>query len=349
MEPLFKPGPVNTSQLQFQVGTANLNGTLGLNTVVTFRAPTGLSPLLDDTPVITLPFTNTAAVAPNTDAGTNMISGPAVQPPNGVAATPTTFSVSVGAFAYGFLGVNSSTTGANNSLFYGPHSNSAQFGSPYYTPAAGATVARRPFYIGPGNPFLPTLPTTGTNYVGAPSGFTTFYMAPTTGTYSLSVGLNNATSPIPTYTSTTAMTSIALLGKMGTPAYVSDGAGGGTVTVTIPPGVTETGIFITDRSVVASLAGGGPASNNPYFTLFVKGTGVQTVTLAPGSIATGDVLRVIAVGFDYPAFEAAPIGGGPPQAPVINNTGTACSFSGLTSTCPGQADVTESAAAGATE
>ncbi len=334
-EPPRTIAPLTSNKLQFQVGTANLNGTLGLNTVVTYRADTGLSALLDSTPVITLPFTNTGATGSNTDAGTNHISG-SPQPANGVAAVPTTFGTAVGAFAYGFLGVNSATTGANNSLFYGPTSNPGQFGSPYYAPAAG-TVAQRPFYIGPGNPFLPTLPPTGTNYVGAPSGFTTFYMAPTTGTYSLSVGLSGTSTPVPTYTATTTMTTITPLGLMGTPVYVSDGAGGGTVTVTIPPGVTETGIFITDRTQLT------------YYTLFIRGTGVQTATLPAGSIPATDTLRIIAVGFDYPAFEAAPIGANPPAAPLINNTGTPCTFNATNSTCTGQADLTESNAAAATE
>jgi hypothetical protein len=58
---------------------------------------------------------------------------------------------------------------------------------------------------------------------------------------------------------------------------------------------------------------------------------------------------LVAVSFDYPAMEAVPVGAGPPQAPVINNSGTACTFSGTTSTCPGQADVTVSGAVTAAE
>jgi hypothetical protein len=321
------------SQLQFQVGTANLNGTTGLNTVVTFRQPNGLSALLDDTPVITLPYTNTGATGASIDAGKNTISG-VPQPANGVAVPSSTFGTAIGAFAYGLLSVNSSTTGANSSAFY-PAANTM----PYYVPAAGATVARRAFYVGPGNPFVTSLPLTDTNYVGAPSGFTTFYApTPTTGSYSLSVGLAGAAPAIPTFTATTTLSSTAVLGLISKPVYTSTGAaGGGTVTFTVPAGVTETAVFINDRTA------------GTWFTLFTKGTGAQSLTLAAGSIPSGDVVRIIAIGFDYPAMEAVPFGSAPPQAPVINNSGSACSFSGTTSTCPGQADLTESAETNTTQ
>ncbi|MBV8369875.1 MAG: hypothetical protein JO036_13255 [Candidatus Eremiobacteraeota bacterium] len=322
------------SELQFQVGTANLQGVAGLNTVVTFRQPNGLSALLDNTPTITLPFTNTAppSVAAN-DSGTNRISG-TPQTNNGQPSTdPRTFSQSVGAFAYGFLASNSTTTGANNSAFY-PSTNSM----PYYTAAA-----RRAFYVGPGNPFVPNFKdgSLGTTFSGYPSGFTTFVLTPGAGTYTLAVGLPNASTPIPTFTATTTLANTTLLPNMPAPVVTSDGTGGLTVTETIPPGILETLIFIVDRNTAN------------FYTLVMRGTGPQTATLADNlgpitggvagpSLNPGDLYRVFAFGFDYPAIEAVPVGANPPQAPVINNAGTPCTFSGTSSTCPGQADLTQS-------
>ena len=335
---------VGASQLQFQVGTANYNGTRALNTVVTFRQPNGLSALLDDTPVITLPFTNNASVAAaGNDSGTNLISG-AAQPPNGVAATPSTFGTGVGAFAYGFLASNSSTAGSNNSTFY-PTTNR----SPYYGSNLAPAQTARAFYVGPGSSFVPnfkdgTFPST---FFGYPSGWTTFGLNPTVGTYSLSVGLANTSTPIPTFTATTTLASLTMLPNFPSPTYVSNGAGGGTVSLVVPAGVTETLVELVD----IGNAGSPPTFIPLYYTLVVRGTGPQTATLASNlgnitagvagpSIPVGDTVRVIALGFDYPAIEGVPVGASPPQAPVINNSGAACSFSGTNSTCPGQADIT---------
>jgi hypothetical protein len=344
VEPPKTIANTTADQLQFQVGTANLQGVAGLNTVVTFRQPNGLSALLDDTPTITLPFTNTApaSVAFN-DSGTNRISG-TPQTNNGQPSTdPRTFSQSVGAFAYGFLASNSSTTGANNSAFYTGNT------MPYYAltnpPGPG-----RSFYVGPGNPFVPNFKdgSLGTTFSGYPSGFTTFVLAPQTGTYTLSVGLPNASTPIPTFTATTMLSNLTLLPAMPAPGVTSDGTGGLTVTETIPPGILETLIFIVDRNTAN------------YYTLVMRGTGPQTATLADNlgpitggvagpSLNPGDLYRVFAFGFDYPAIEAVPVGAGPPQAPVINNTSGACTFSGTSSTCPGQADLTQSPPTGGAE
>lgn len=353
-EPPYTPVNVgNTAKLQFQVGTANYTGAGGgvfLNTVVTYRQPDGLSALLDSTPNIALPFTNTApaAAGSNNDFGKNQITG-TVQTNNGVASTdPRTFSQSVGAFSYGFLASNSSTTGGNNSVFY-PSSNAM----PYYAAAAG--VPKVAYYVGPGNSMVSNFNngSIGTVFDGYPSGFTTFALTPTTGTYTLTVGLPNASTPIPTFTSTTTMATVTPLPAMPAPVFTPDGAGGGTVTQTVPPGVTETMIELEDTSAYGAV--GTSASCACFFTLIVHGSGAQTATLADNlgtvtnggtagpSIAPGDHWAVTSVGFDYPAMEAVPVGSSPPQAPVINNSGTACTFSGTSSTCPGQADLTVSA------
>ena len=349
-EPPRTIAPLASNQLQFQVGTANYNGTLALNTVVSFRQPNGLSALLDDTPTITLPFTNTApASLAGNDSGTNTISG-SPQPPNGVAAAPSTFGTAVGAFAYGFLAANSATNGANTTAFY-PTTNR----SPYYGAAMTPPQTARSFYIGP--PFVPnfkdgTFPggcsATTCAFIGYPSGFTTFGLTPTTGAYALGVTLTGTSTTVPNYTSTTTMTSIVPLPVFPAPAYASDHAGGGTITFVSPAGTRETLIEIVDTT-----------AGNSY-SIVVQGAGPHTATLPANlgvvqggvtgpSIPVGNGVRVIAVGFDYPAMEAVPSTPNPPQAPVINNAGTACTFSGTSSSCPGQADLTVAPTVTATE
>ncbi len=353
VEPHYTPvNLANTAKLQFQVGTANYQGTVYLNTVVTYRSTNGLSALLDSTPTITLPFTNTAPATVNSggtteilaggDSGTNKISG-TQQTNNGTpSSNPLSFAQDTGAFAYGFLSSNSTTTGANNSVFYpaGPRSvqGNVYEGNrmPIYGPAVGRT--QRAFYVGP--PFA-TFGAFGTTFLGYPSGFTTFALTPTTGSYSLSVGLVNASSSVPTFTATTSMGALTTLPAFTTaPTYASDGAaGGGTVTVAgIPAGATETAVFMRDISPTAGVVA--------YYTIVFHGGGTQTGMLPDGHIASGDAVDAVAVAFDYPAMEAVPMGSGPPQAPVINNSGGACSFSGTTSTCPGTADISLSPTGG---
>lgn len=342
--PPYTPANVaGQSQLQFQVGTATLpNGTLGLNTVTTFRQPNGLSAVLVDTPTITLPFTNTApASAAGADSGTNAISGRAQTPSATPTPPPSTFGTTVGAFAYGFLAVNSTQTGANNSVFY-PSSNTM----PYYY-----SGTKRAYYVGPGNTFVPNFKdgSLGTAFNGYPSGFTAFALTPTTGSYSLTVAIPGSNVSVPSFTATTALSSTAALPAFAAPAFTPDGSGGGTVAVTVPAGATEAAVFLRD----SRLDSGGNVTAQYYYTLFTKTPGAQTLTLAPNlgpvtagvagpSVTSGDSVTAYAVAFDYPAMEAVPVGSGLPQAPVVNNAGTACTFSGTSSTCPGQADISMS-------
>ena len=91
-----------TAKLQFAVGTANIAGTTGLNTVVTFRQPNGLSATFVNTPTITGPAT---FVVPGSGLDTNTISG-SPQVAAGLASTITTFGQNGGAFAYGLAPIS---------------------------------------------------------------------------------------------------------------------------------------------------------------------------------------------------------------------------------------------------
>lgn len=371
VEPSKTIANLSANELQFQVGTANYAGTTFLNTVVSFRQPNGLSAMLVSTPSIALPFTNTApatvggaacpacVVVAGDDSGKPQITGTQIQN-NGVIPTdPRSFPQSVGAFAYGFLASNVSTSGANNSTFYPSTSNpnpnavpptigQLAIRQPIYGAAVVPAVTQRAFYVG--SPFAPNFfdGSLGTAFNGYPSGFTTFALTPTVGTYSLTVGLPNASTPVPNFVATTTLASLATLPVMATPVFTTDGAGGGTFTLTVPAGIRETAIFIRD------LAPSGATIF--YYTLVTHATGPQTLTLpdaigppanampppATGNftLVPGDTVSYVAIGFDYNAMEAVPIGANPPQAPNISNGAAACSGPGTSSTCTGQADIT---------
>jgi len=127
IEPPFTAVNVqSTTQLQFRVGTAHYaNGAVYLNTLATYRQPTGLSGTLFNTPTITGPAgfavpvngtfttsTGTGATS-GTDGGTNHISAtPPTQP--GTPAVATTFNQTGGVFSYGFAPANSTTAGTAN-------------------------------------------------------------------------------------------------------------------------------------------------------------------------------------------------------------------------------------------
>jgi len=233
-----------------------------------------------------------------------------------------TFGESGGAFAYGFAPINSTPQASAN--FGG-------FALPFYTDTMAVPVRQTSYIVGPGNPVVPNFRdgTQPPGFPGYPVGFTDFAATPVAGTYALTVHLGTANgNTVPDFTTSATLTSAATLGTFPTPVYVSDGAGGGAATVAIPAGVTETFVYVLDRD-----------SGNVY-TLFTRASGTQTLTLPPNigpfskgvagaSIPVGDRVRVYAVGFDYPALEAIPIGAAPAQTPAITGAN-------------GQADLTSS-------
>jgi hypothetical protein len=314
------------SKLQFAVGTANIAGTPGLNTVVTFRQTDGLSGTLLNTPRIVGPHGFVVPADPNnptnTDVGANVING-SPQVASGAASTSTTFGLSGGAFAYGFAPLNSDVTGTPN---FGA------FALPFYAAAS----AQQSYILGPGNAFVPnfrdgTIP----GFPGYASGFTDFASAPVAGTYTLTVTVPTSGQVIAPFTAAATLKSTALLGAFATPIFASDTTGGGAVTVTVPAGCREALIYVVDTTAGLS------------YTFETTAPGTQTITIpddigpilsgvAGPTLAAGDAVSVFAAGFDYPAIEASPIGKNPPQTPKITGAN-------------GQADITTSAAASGTQ
>lgn len=324
-----KTANLSANVLQFAVGTANIAGTLGLNTVVTYRQPNGLSGTLLNTPVITGPagFANTGSAASSNcagagiDAGTNRMSGQP-QPLLGTAAAASTFGTAGGAFSYGFQ-PNNSTTGGGVSF------------ARYALPCFSATTTQ---YIG-GPPAFPQVRdgNSPSGFQGFAMGFTDFALTPVTGTYSLTLTVptgfdSNGNATFTTVSANGNLGSLTMLPTIAAPTFAFDGVGGGSIGVTIPPGVTEAYAIVRD-------GGGGscfPASQSPpvYYTVRTTTAGPQTLTLPSNlgptigtgstrSICSGDTVRVYVVGFDYPANAANPAFNSSQNPPISGANGQA--------------------------
>ncbi|HEY6237304.1 MAG TPA: hypothetical protein VIW69_19540 [Candidatus Elarobacter sp.] len=351
--------PIASNVLEFTVGTANIAGFTGLNTVVSYRQPNGLDGTLLNTPTIAGPagFVNsTAAAQSGNDAGTNTISGSPQPLPAGTAAAATTLGTSGGAFAYGFQPANSTTAGGVSFTRYALPIYAVGTTSPYTTITPAATPVAMPYIGGP--PFFPNVRdgTFPSGFLGYPIGFTDFRLAPAAGSYTLTLnvptGFDRNGNPTSANVSASAtLASLVPLPTFATPVFTPDGTGGGTIAVTVPAGVTEALVILQDRDGVCYPgANGAPA----YFGFRTTTVGAQVIavpnrmgptfgsqtstptictsaqnTPTGGPVVAGDRFRVYAVGFDYPALEAGPPGNRL-QAPAI---------AGAT----GQSDVTTSA------
>jgi hypothetical protein len=331
INPSVSPGNLNSDKLQMAVGTANIafDGAVGLNVVTTFRQPNGLSAVLLDTPTITGPggFVVTAN-APSLDAGTNHISG-SVQVQTSQTPPPNTFGFAGGAFKYGFAPYNSDNAGD-------PYPNGpALYAEPFYSGNAVPIAGGPPAY-----PFF----NNGTFISGFPGysqGFTAFETPVATGQYSLSVIVPIANGASKTFTGAATLTNAAPLPTIGAPAFASDDAGGGAITVTVPadPRIVETMIYVADTSsglffTIGPIAGSGALNGAlPDKLGACSGNGCQNGSGATQSLATGDSYQVYAITYDYPAFEASPPGS-TAQLPAItgpNSGGQAdISISGVT-------------------
>ena len=319
-----------TTKLQFAVGVANYAGSPALNTVATFRQANGLSATLLNTPSIVGPvgFVVPAGVssAGNDSGSSNITSTPQALP--GVKAAPTTFGQSGGVFAYGFAPLNS---GRNAPGGYGA------FQEPFYTDAASASFTAFSPLLGPPATSNFRDGITDPIFPGYPSGFTSFLgVTLVPGQYTLNV-LIPAADPklISNLTATANLVSTAMLPTFTTPVFASDTTGGGSISLTVPSGVTETIVYLSD------------GTSGLTYSFFVTGSGPQTITVpdnigkispkgaTSATLGSGDSVSIVAVGFDYPAFEAAPPSNHS-QTPTIVGPN-------------GQADLTASAAGMGTE
>jgi hypothetical protein len=256
------------SALQFRVGTALFaDGTVGLNTLVTFRNTGGASATSINTPAITGPAgfvvpnnaqTNPAGGTEDADVGTNMITG---TPPNGT--TTTSFGLTGGAFSYGFANSNTSQVGTavysqfvstskpNNALYLDTDStivvgsgkgtvegtivpkvfgasDVGAIGNSYPSPLFAPQTNRLPFLIGP--PAVADFhnATVAAGFLGYDSGFTAFAATPVAGTYSLTINVPaTVTQSAATFTQAATLASVAPLGAEATPVVITSTGDGG--------------------------------------------------------------------------------------------------------------------------
>lgn len=143
---------------------------------------------------------------------------------------------------------------------------------------------------------------------------------PTSGTYGLKTVVQANGQNQPYGASATLPATPTVLGNESAPSYASGGAtGGGTFTVSVPAGVTETLVVVLQSGAEVATA---------------KTTGT-TATLPAGTLTPGTSYTAFAIGADYPLVEA-----GPPastsMAPKLTGAG-------------GTSDLTVSGAAGFTQ
>jgi hypothetical protein len=300
------PGSPSYSHLQFVAGTANIAGQIGLNTVVTLRQPNGLSAVGSSTPTITWDGAFTNAGGTGHDAGTNQISGVLPANPAGGAVAKSTFGTAWGAFGYGFSPSNSTTAGGPTTIqqpclpLYAAALTAPNLSTGTLNCAAGAQ-----FFGGP--PAFPNVRGVGVaGQLGGFLGFTPFAGLapapnPATGAATFTLSVSLPTSPVIKLAPVTSTMHIfAGLGTFATPAFTSDGAGGGSIAYALPAGVTEAYLEVIDwgpdDTTPSPNCNFATAGASPYF---------YTIKVTPGSpdpIALGDNLAAL------PGLGALPAG-----------------------------------------
>ncbi|GAC1534642.1 MAG: hypothetical protein NVS2B17_03950 [Candidatus Velthaea sp.] len=327
------------STLQFAVGTANIAGQSGLNTVVTFRQSNGLSAVGYSTPSITWDgaFTNTSAVqfdgtqtGPNVDDGKPQITGSAL-PQAGVKPPTSTFGAgnsglgfSWGAFGYGFNPSNSATNGGPNALqvpclpVYAATAPGLAAGSPGCNANSGPSftfadlAADGAMYVG-GPPAFPQVRGVAlTGQLGAYLGFVPFaglspapsVATPGKSTFTLNLAIP-AIGGTQTATTTATMTNFAKLGTFATPTFTPTAGGGGVVNYVLPALVTEAYLMVVNWGP----GGGGGANYNygaggaPFFyTIRVTG---GTSAVLPDNLGATPAIGALPAGRSTKTFCSA--------------------------------------------
>jgi hypothetical protein len=345
---------VSKNVLQLAVGTANIYGDVpanamtGINVVTTYRQPVGgqapgRSGTLVNSPTFSGPFVLPATAGTADGYDSTIETGPA---PNEVSTstmsytpqtgtTVSTFGISGGAFGIGLEPFNYQSGGQPAEV--------APYTVPLYDPVSGDTNAFVPWGGPPA--FDPNGDGLGVRDGGVyPSGTFGISMGidpfagitPVTGTYTLLVKVPGQGSGFAgSSTATANLTSTALLPAIPAPATVTaDGLGGlSSIPITLPAGVTEAYIQITDLGPDSGAdkqpaSCNGSAVDNPtYYTIYVNASGSATLgdssgpgtpsaptpslctsaqnTTANSATTDGDDFTISIIAFDYPQYEAS--------------------------------------------
>lgn len=345
------------STLQVAVGTANLYGgdpkagnqSIGMNVVTTLRTPQGKSVLVS-TPTLTGPFTLPATtratafgIVPDASGSTvelgpttaelahgGMISATPQVPPGTVQINPSSFGVSGGDFANGFMPSNADNVGTVSDTPYVEALYDQCPGVPSCTPnpnsftAWGGPPAFDPNHDGQGT----RDGTFDASVFGVAEGINVFFGTTVNpGAYTMNV-------TIPTINQNFTKTAGANVGTVHTlpnavaPVYKPDGNGGGTFAVTMPAGASDGLIQILDLGPVGSSSN--PTPLNCYkqgqapaiFSIHVIGSGIArlpdndgpgnpnlhspTICTAAQNAAVGttgaDQIVVQLIAADYPLY-----------------------------------------------
>lgn len=331
--------PVASNSLQFVVGVATISNqgatSTGLNVVETLRQQNGLSGTLYNVPIITgppgfliqtttinSPISPPPATLARSDFDTNRITQQTFDTQQATGYNPADSFATTGAFGYGLCACNS-----NSGPLLGAPQLYHAYNLPFYSIVPFGNYKKNLFlsnlnYYGgpPAFPAVtPELAQAGFN--GYSAGFTDFAVQPITGSYRLDVELppdfapggptpQPSSSPTPVLSTSAQLKSTQGLPLLPTPAFAEDGNGGGTITLQVPAGVTETLAFIQEGTPNASFCFGGVTPL--YYTFLVRGSGTKSITvpddLGPSGTRTLCLTApyfVYAAGFDYPAYEAA--------------------------------------------
>lgn len=360
--PPITQAPLSQNALQLAVGTARIGedaNVVGLNVVATLRQPNGLSGVLADQPMLTGPagfavggaapgaYPSAAVSSANVDAGTAHISGSPQVPLSNANLVNSTLGTFTGVFSYGFGPFNCDQNCTNISGYYPGNPNASGgngFSSSIYD--GSSIVAQtlqsvdptqplpffssRPFDYLIGPPAVPffndgTFPI---GFTGYSPGFTDFETAPAAGQYSLTVNVAAQNAKSAVYNATATLGSTTALGPITVTDFTGS-AGGGTGHVMVPGGVTETLVFIVDEEAglyytVGPLTGTGSVAFTLPGTLGpCVGTGCQNGASATPSLTSADHVAIAAVGFDYPAFDAAPPGNRQQKPAIVGANGQA--------------------------
>jgi hypothetical protein len=344
-----------SAKLQFAVGTANIAGVVGLNTLVTLRQTAagyvGTS-LLSNAPTITGPsgFVVPAATDAYGDAGTAMISSFI---PTSVSSPPpqTTFDPDADgatgnylASSYGFFPGVVDNSGLTPSLSPGPMPFYSAENSAFATSGPLLYIGGPPAFIPPGHPNGPQDGSFASGFYGYTLGFVDFQATPVSGSYGLNVVIPtgiNTTTGVESYGSlsaTATLNSTTVLPAWTTaPSFTTDGTGGGTITTnfTTPGAATEEYIELVDDGPTASPA---PtpcitSGSYPYYYTFKVTPGVATVAVPDNigaaevgktpspTLCPGDAVDVYGFAVDYPLFSSAFPQSDGNAAPTITTTG----------------------------
>jgi hypothetical protein len=293
--------PISGSTLQFAVGTANLNGTVGLNVVETLRQNTGPNigtSVLTNAPTIIAPSTFVVPMTPDAglDAGGNKMTGTLqtslASPPPVTTFDPSGTTSSSGgsiqflATSWGFL--PSVLTNPNNPVNLIPAAMPFYLVPPTSSSSGNGTLSTTLSYIGGPPAFAPpghTSTQDGTfppNYPGYELGIGTFQAVPVGGTYTLSVvipiSVDQNGVKTGTKTATATLGNLASLTAWTTPPTLTlDGNGGGTVTTNFTGGSGITDEFIEIRNNGPALCQKSGAA--PFMYTLRVAPGAPTVAL----------------------------------------------------------------------